>query len=85
MEEMVQKTVNVTLKDVCRLTCQIDPIKVMQDGPMPRPKVISRLLAVRAAPRVSGGLTLMMQGRLFTEGNDAIQPPSKEYAMALYP
>lgn len=55
----------------------------MQEGPIPRPRVTNKFAAVKAAPRDSGGLTLMMHGRIFTEGREAIQPPRTEYSFAL--
>ena len=45
-----------------------------QLGPMPRPRQINKLAAVSEAPRVSGGFTLIKQGRTLTEGNDAKRP-----------
>ena len=70
--EIAQKTVRVKLRASCRVT--YIPNRVTHEGPTPRPRLINKLAAVKAAPRVSGGLTLMRQGRTLTDGKDATNP-----------
>ena len=56
------------------MTLAADMRRVTPDGPNPRPNWTSKLAAVRAAPRVSGGLTLSRHGRTLTAGSDATNP-----------
>ena len=78
MQSSLDKMLTIILKPTARLTPQI-PINmvVKKEGPAPRAALMIRLAAVKAAPRISGGLTFIIHGRTFTDGMLAKHPPAK--------